>query len=109
MQFIFSHVLACATALTAGAVIGSAFGAIQKAAARKNQQLQRDGQLNSGWAVMPGSMRRVAYLLVALAGVQFLCPLLFADGCQWWVSGGLVAGYGLILWQQLRRRMGSGL
>jgi hypothetical protein len=54
---------------------------------------------------MPGSMRRVAYLLVALAGVQVICPLLFTNGTQWWVSGGVVAGYGLVLAQELRRRM----
>jgi hypothetical protein len=108
MQIDFYHVLASATALSAGALIGFAFGTIQKAAAKRNQQLQGDGQLNSGWAVMPGSMRRVAYLLVALAGVQFICPLLFANGCQWWVSGGVVAGYGAILLQQLRRRMATG-
>jgi hypothetical protein len=105
MQLGFYHVLASATALTAGAFIGMAFGAIQKAAARKNQILHSSGQLNSGWAVMPGSMRRVAYLLVALAGVQVICPLLFTNGTQWWVSGGVVAGYGLVLAQELRRRM----
>jgi hypothetical protein len=108
MQLSFSHILGSATALVAGALIGYAFGNIQKFAARRNQQLHSAGQLNSGWAVMPGSMRRVAYLLVALAGVQLICPLLFANGCQWWVSGGVVAGYGAILFQQLRLRMAGG-
>jgi hypothetical protein len=108
MQLDFYHILASATALTAGGLIGLAFGAIQKAAARKNQRLHNAGQLNSGWAVMPGSMRRVAYLLIAMAGVQLICPLLFNNGCQWWVSGGVVAGYGTILLQQLRRRMATG-
>ncbi|HUD46846.1 MAG TPA: hypothetical protein VMR33_08450 [Candidatus Baltobacteraceae bacterium] len=108
MQIDFYHILASATALGAGALIGFSFGTIQKAAARRNQQLQSDGQLKSGWAVMPGSMRRVAYLLVALAGVQFICPLLFTNGCQWWVSGGVVVGYGAILLQQLRRRRAAG-
>lgn len=108
MQIALYHILASATALGAGTLIGFAFGSIQKAAARRNQKLQSDGQLSSGWAVMPGSMRRVAYLLVALAGVQLICPLLFANGCQWWVSGGVVLGYGGILLQQLRRRMATG-
>jgi len=107
MQNDFYHILACATAIAAGGLIGVTFGSIQEAAARRNQQLQSAGELNSGWAVMPGSMRRVAYLLVALAGVQFFCPLLFKNGCQWWVSGGLVAGYGAMLWRQLRRRLAS--
>lgn len=107
MQLDLYHILASAAALTAGTVIGIAFGSIQKAAARKNQLLHSAGQLNSGWAVMPGSMRRVAYLLVALAGVQLICPLLFANGSQWWVSSGVVAGYAMILAQQLRRRMAA--
>lgn len=101
----FYHILASATALSAGVLIGLAFGAIQKAAAKKNQQLQSAGRLQSGWAVMPGSMRRIAYLLVALAGVQLICPLLFTNGCQWWVSGGVAAGYGLCLYWQLRHRL----
>src|SRR5271163_1671053 len=96
------------TSLLAGGIIGLAFGYVQETAWRRHQRLQQEGQLNSGWAVMPGSMRRVAYLLVALAGVQLVCPLLFANGCQWWVSGGVVAGYGSILLQQLRRRMATG-
>ncbi len=56
---------------------------------------------------MPGSMRRVAYLLVALALVQVACPLLFAANCQWWVSAGVAAGYGIVLYGQLRRRLAN--
>jgi membrane protein implicated in regulation of membrane protease activity len=58
--------------------------------------------------VMPGSGRRVAYLLVALVLVQIVCPLLFTNGVQWWVSGGLVAGYGVVLYWQLRQRLSQG-
>jgi len=54
---------------------------------------------------MPGSGARVAYLLVILALVQFLCPMLFVNGIQWWVSGGVVAGYGCVLYSQMRRRV----
>jgi hypothetical protein len=54
---------------------------------------------------MPGSMRRTAYLLVALALVQLVCPLLFTNGCQWWVSGGVVLGYGALLYRGLRGKM----
>jgi hypothetical protein len=104
MHLDFYHVLASVVALTAGTMIGYSFGLIQKAAARRNQHLHASGHLQSGWAVMPGSMRRVAYLLVALAGVQLICPLLFTGGYQWWVSGGVVVGYGSILLQELRRR-----
>ncbi len=90
--------------LAAGGLIGVGFGMVQDLAWRRNQQLQQAGDLKSGWAVMPGSMRRVAYLLVALVAVQIFCPMLFTDGVQWWVSGGVVAGYGAMLYRQLRLR-----
>jgi hypothetical protein len=90
--------------LAAGAAIGLGFGLVQSLALRRNQQLQQSGELKSGWAVMPGSMRRIAYLMVALVAVQILCPLLFTEGVQWWVSGGVVAGYGATLFRQLQIR-----
>jgi hypothetical protein len=92
-------------AFVAGAIVGASFGLIQEAAWRRHQKLEQTGKLNSGWAIMPGSMRRVAYLLVALALVQLACPLLFANGLKWWVSGGVAAGYGVILFRQLRHRL----
>jgi hypothetical protein len=94
-------------ALLAGGAIGLTFGLIQEAAQRRHEKLQQEGKFKSGWAATPGSFRRVAYLLVALALVQFLFPMLFApDGIsQWCVSGGVVIGYGLILYRQLRRRL----
>jgi hypothetical protein len=99
------HLLRSLAGLIAGGVIGVGFGMVQDAAWRRNQRLQQTGDLKSGWAVMPGSMRRVAYLLVALLVVQIFCPLLFTDGVQWWVSGGVLAGYGTMLFRQfwLRR------
>jgi len=100
-----SPILYSSIALIAGGAIGYAFGLIQDAAARRNQALQATGKLNNGWAVMPGSFRRTGYLLMALALVQFLCPLLFNNGCQWWVSGGVVAGYGWTLYRRLRQSM----
>jgi len=89
--------------LTLGTTIGLGFGLIQDAAHRRLAKRQDSGQLNSGWAVMPGSMRRVAYLLVALAAVQIISPALFAGGTQWWVSAGVAGGYGVLLFWQLRR------
>jgi hypothetical protein len=56
---------------------------------------------------MPGSMRRTAYFLIILAAIQFICPLMFTNGCQWWVSGGVAAGYGSSLYRDMRRRMGE--
>jgi hypothetical protein len=107
MQIQLANVVWSASGLMAGALIGAAFGMIQDAARRRNERLQQNGSLTNGWAVMPGSMRRVAYLLVALAFIQFVCPLLFVDGLQWWVSGGVVAGYGWMLYKQLRARLAA--
>ena len=90
-------------AVIAGAVIGYAFGLLQQAALRRNEQLQQSGKLRSGWTLMPGSGGRVALLLITLVLVQVICPLLFRDGTQWWVSGGVVASYGWILFRQLSR------
>ena len=103
MQIQIMVVVRSLAALIAGGVIGLGFGVIQNMALRRNQKLEQSGRLNSGWAVMPGSMKRVAYLLVALVLVQIVCPLLFIDGSQWWVSGGVVVGYGALLFRQLRQ------
>jgi hypothetical protein len=104
---IVNQLLMPATGLVAGLVIGYAFGLMQDAAARRNQQRQERGLLHNGWSLMPGSMTRVAMLLLALALVQVACPLLFTHYSQWCVSGGVVAGYGAVLWQQLRKRMAA--
>lgn len=90
-------------ALLAGGVIGLAFGCLQQAARRRHEEKQRAGTLGNGWSLMPGSGVRVAYLLIALAIVQLVCPILFVNGTQWWVSAGLLLGYGATLWQQIRR------
>ena len=94
--------------LILGGTIGLGFGLIQAAAHRRHEKLQSSGEFKSGWAVMPGSMRRVAYLVVALALVQIISPALFAGGSQWWVSAGVAGGYGgLLFWQLLQRRMST--
>ena len=90
--------------LILGGAIGLGFGLIQNAAYRRHEKLQTDGKLTNGWTVIPGSAGRVAYLLVALALVQLISPALFAGGSQWWVSGGLVGGYGAVLFRQFRQR-----
>ena len=103
MHIASSEILRCLAGLAAGAFVGVGFGFIQELAQRRNQRLHDSGQLTSGWAVMPGSMRRVAGLLIALVLVQIICPVLFTDGVQWWVSGGLLAGYGAMLFRQFRQ------
>ena len=94
-------------ALVAGAAIGFMFGMIQNFALRRNEKRQASGSLNSGWAVMPGSGKRVAYLLIVLVLVQIICPLLFQNGSQWWVSGGVCAGYAAALLRRLLERKGT--
>jgi hypothetical protein len=91
-------------ALAAGGAIGYFFGLIQTRALRRNERRQQDGTLPNGWAVMPGSGARIAYFLMVLVAIQFLCPLLFKDGTQWWVSAGVVMGYGYVLYRRLMQR-----
>lgn len=86
-------------------MIGLMFGLVQNAALRRNEQRQREGKLNNGWSLMPGSGARIAYFLIVLVIIQFLCPLLFTNGTQWWISGGVLAGYGFVLYRQLRQRL----
>jgi hypothetical protein len=89
-------------ALVVGGIMGRAFGLLQNSARRRYEKRQLEGKLGNGWALMPLSGIRVAYFLLALALVQFICPMLFLDGTQWWVSGGVVLGYGSMLYQQIR-------
>jgi len=94
-------------AVLAGSIIGLAFGQLQQLASRKHKDQETAGRFNSGWAVMPGSFRRTAFLIMALALIQILCPLLFTNGAQWFVSAGVVIGYGFLLWRELRRKMAT--
>ena len=105
METHFIDLIRDLAGIAAGLGLGYCFGLLQRAALRRNEQLAQSGKLNNGWSLMPGSGARVAYLLIALILVQFVCPLLFVDGTQWWVSGGLVLGYGWVLYHQLRLKM----
>src|ERR1041385_2445607 len=82
----FTEILRALAAVVAVGLIGLSFGVIQDLAVRRNQKRQQSGDLTDGMAVMPGSMRRVAYLVVTLVLVQILCPLLFVGGSQWYVA-----------------------
>ena len=90
-----------------GAAIGWAFGLVQQYAAKRHAQMQATGKLNSPWSLMPGSMTRVAFLLVALAIVQVVCPVFFTGIAQWAVSAGVVFGYGWTLYQTMRARISA--
>lgn len=103
MQLQLMEIIRSLASLVAGGVIGLGFGWVQNLALQRNRKRQLSGSLNSGLAVMPGSTGRVAVLLVALVAVQVLCPLLFTDGSQWWVSAGLVTAYGAVLFWRLRQ------
>jgi hypothetical protein len=86
-----------------GGVIGFIFGSIQNAALARHRKLQKEGDLKSGWSIMPGSMRRTAFLLAIFGAVQLACPMFFdGSNIQWLVSAGVVIGYGWTLLQQLR-------
>jgi hypothetical protein len=100
--------LRAAAGLVLGGSIGLGFGLIQQAARRRHERRQAGGDLKTPWALMPGSMRRVAVLLAVLAGIQVLGPAMFVDGTQWWISGGVVAGYAASLLSQLRLLRGPG-
>ena len=88
-----------------GGLIGLAFGAIQNFALHRNEKRQETGNLKSGWMVMPGSMSRVAFLMVALVLVQIGMPMLFDGISQWMVSAGVVLGYGWMLFVEYRRKV----
>jgi len=107
METQASSLLVPPMALIAGTVIGVAFGAIQAAATRRYARKQAEGKFKSAWSVTPGSMTRVAYLLVALAVTQYVFPMFFTPGGagQWCVAIGVVGGYGFSLYKQMRRRM----
>lgn len=91
-------------ALIIGGVIGFVFGAFQNAALAKNEKLSEQGKLRTGWSVMPGSMSRVAVLLVVLVVIQVFCPLFFRGNIQWMVSAGVLLGYGSSFVRRLRHR-----
>ncbi len=98
---IFYSILAMLT----GGVIGLLFGSLQNGAFRRNKLLRTEGRLKNGWMIMPGSMSRVAVLLVILVVIQAACPVLFNGNIQWMVSAGLLLGYGYTLLRHLRMRV----
>jgi hypothetical protein len=86
--------------LILGMVIGSAFAWLQMLALRRNEMLEKQQQLPGLFKLIPGSMGRVAFLLMALVLVQVLFP-----GVNlWWLTGGLVVTYAIpFIWQMKNR------
>jgi len=105
MAHTFIQMLQQIAAVIVGGAIGIGFGKVQDYARRSNERRQAEGKLTNPLTVMPGAGGRVALLLLLLVLIQVICPLLFTDGIQWWVSGGLAAGYGVILYLQLQQKL----
>ncbi len=104
MKTLLMQILLPICGIILGGGIGFVFGSIQNAALARHRKLQKRGDLKSGWSIMPGSMRRTAFLLAILGAVQFTCPMFFeGNNIQWLVSAGVVIGYGWTLLQQLRQ------
>jgi hypothetical protein len=91
-------------ALAVGGAIGFWFGTIQNAALKKNKEKYESGKLQSGFGVMPGSMSRIAALLIILVIIQVAIPAFFKGNIQWILSAGIVLGYGWTFVKQLRNR-----
>jgi hypothetical protein len=105
MKADMTVVLLFSGGLVLGLIVGFVFGSVQSAALDRHEQLQKSGRLRSAGAIVPGSFRRVALLLLSLVAIQLACPMLFAkDGGQWIVSAGVVLGYGGALLRQAAHR-----
>jgi hypothetical protein len=90
-----------AVALIIGGSIGLLFGLFQNAAIKRNKELQEKGKIGSNFSLMPGSMTRVAMLLILLVAIQVTCPIFFKSNVQWFVSAGVLLGYGWTLLKKL--------
>jgi uncharacterized BrkB/YihY/UPF0761 family membrane protein len=101
MENQVSDIIIMAVALLIGGAVGLLFGYIQNAAIKRNQEIQAKGKINSSFSFMPGSMTRVAMLLILLVIIQLTCPIFFKSNIQWFVSGGVVLGYGWTLLKKL--------
>jgi hypothetical protein len=95
--------------LSLGSLVGVGFGFLQENARRRHAKREQSGQRYHGWMNVPGSMTRVAMLLVSLALAQFAFPGLFTGGNQWSVSAGVVGGYAWPLYLRFRERRASGV
>jgi hypothetical protein len=94
MEMHAPDILRISVALLVGGVIGLAFGLAQDAARPKHELMQQKGEFTGRMSAVPGSAKRVALLMIGLIAVQWICPLLFARNTQWWVTGGVLLGYG---------------
>ena len=89
-------------AIAVGFAIGFWFGTTQNAALTRNKKKYENGKLKNGIFVMPGSMSRIATLLIILVAIQIAIPMFFQGNVQWIVSAGIILGYGWTFVKQLR-------
>ena len=88
-------------ALLAGVSIGYPFGLLQTTADK-----QRDGKPTGKWpAFLSGKGARITYLILTLVVIQLTCPFFFVAAIRWWVSGGVMLGYGWTLCRQISLRL----
>jgi Na+/glutamate symporter len=93
--------------LILGAIIGGAYAAWQLAALRKNERLQaqQPGAPKLS-AMLPGSMTRVALLVVALVLVQVLVPAEHKTPKFYWcLTGAVVVTYSVPFFWRLKSLM----
>ncbi|HUJ09407.1 MAG TPA: hypothetical protein VL171_05215 [Verrucomicrobiae bacterium] len=83
-----------------GVTIGGAFAWLQLLAARRNEMIEKQQPVGILQQV-PGSMGRVALLLMALVVVQVVFP----TANKWWLSGSLVIAYGIPFFWRLKYKL----
>ena len=101
------NLLRIGVALLVGGVIGVAYVAAQEAARRKHALLRPKAASPDDNFSVPGAGRRAVLLGMALVAVQWICPLLFVAGTQWWVTGGVLLGAAGQRLRNLRERGGA--
>src|SRR5436309_3435634 len=78
-----------------GVLIGGVYAGLQLSALRKNEQRQREQGAPSVTGIVPGSMTRVALLLMALVLVEVIVPAQYKTPQFHWalvISVGLAYG-----------------
>ena len=94
------NIISILLGIVLGMTIGASFAWLQLLAARRNEMLSK--QLPIGiLRQVPGSMGRVALLLMALVAVQVLFPM----ANKWWLSGALAVAYAIPFSWQLKDRI----
>src|ERR1041384_2310606 len=95
--------------LVLGMAIGGAYAWLQIAALRKNERLmQEQGKSRGPAAMLPGSMMRVAFLLIALVLVQVLVvPENKTPRFYWCLTGALVVTYSVPFFWKLKNLWSS--